>query len=454
MSNQAFLTQFRPYPNSIHEVDGSTVFVSAEQKQDVLIILGGDLGFAGDDCKSDHILYRRAEFSHVNAENLRRLFPFTAPRQGLASARSFGVGDRLGLACPGHILAFSQYDAFPIFAQQSIRELTLTGRSYEEVLDCVSFAVFRAGFKRGFGADGDHLKKPEEIEYALSCGYSMITLDCSEHIRNDVAEMTDEQIDQNIIDNPELEKRYLNQSFAINSEISLTFTRSEFRRMLLIYGQAINFASDIFDKYIKDRSIDFEISIDETSTPTTPLQHYFVANELNRLGVRFATLAPRFCGEFQKGVDYIGDLKQFEHEFAVHAAIAEHFGYKISVHSGSDKFSVFPIVGCLSKGHFHLKTAGTNWLEAVKLVAIKDPQLYRELHIFALKTFSEAQKYYHVTTNLERIPAIESMTDGQLPDLFDLNDARQVIHITYGLILTAKNSDGTFRFRTRLYDFW
>ena len=76
---------------------------------------------------------------------------------------------------------------FPVLAQQSIRELNLTERSYEEVLDCATFSVFKAGYKGGFGADGDHLKKPEEIEYALRCGYSMITLDCSEHIRGDAA---------------------------------------------------------------------------------------------------------------------------------------------------------------------------------------------------------------------------------------------------------------------------
>ena len=197
--------------------------------------------------------------------------------------------------------------------------------------------------------------------------------------------------------------------------------------------------------------MDFEISIDETITPTTPLQHFFVANELTRRGIRFATMAPRFCGEFQKGVDYIGNLGQFEREFAVHAAIARHFGYKISVHSGSDKFSVFPAVGKLTKGRFHLKTAGTSWLEAMKLVAMKDAGLYREIHTYALSVFEEARKYYHVTTQLNRIPDIKTLSDKELPQLFSHHDARQLIHITYGLILNAKNPDGSYRFRGRLY---
>jgi len=210
----------------------------------------------------------------------------------------------------------------------------------------------------------------------------------------------------------------------------------------------------MFALYIQSGTRDFEISIDETATPTTPAQHFFVANELARRGVKFDTLAPRFCGEFQKGIDYIGNLQQFETEFAVHAAIAEKFDYKISVHSGSDKFSVFPLIGKLSCGRFHVKTAGTNWLEAMKLIAKCEPDLYREVHKFALESFEAARKYYVVTTDITKIPDIAVLSDEQLPQLFDNNDARQLIHITYGFILSEKNADGKFIYRDRLYAAW
>ena len=200
--------------------------------------------------------------------------------------------------------------------------------------------------------------------------------------------------------------------------------------------------------------VNFEISIDETMSPTTPEQHYFVANELVRRGVRFATIAPRFCGEFQKGVDYIGDLKKFEHELYAHAAIARHFGYKLSIHSGSDKFSVFPIIGRLTQGNFHVKTAGTSWLEAMRVVAMTDAALYREIHAFALTAFSQATKYYRVTTDLAKIPSLDTLSDAELPELFEQNDARQLIHITYGLILSASNADGGSRFKQRLFSLW
>jgi hypothetical protein len=138
----------------------------------------------------------------------------------------------------------------------------------------------------------------------------------------------------------------------------------------------------------------------------------------------------------------------------IHAAISRHFGYKISIHSGSDKFSIFPSAGKETQGRFHLKTAGTNWLEAMKLVAIKDPGLYREVHKYALTAFEAATAYYHVTTDLNKIPNIDTLSDSQLPGLFKLNDSRQLIHITYGLILNEKNPDGSYAFKDRLYKLW
>ena len=442
-----------PYETSAHETGNGCVWMGAIGNEDFLFVAGVEAGFTGTRKQAGSTAILVAPLTHENANALRKAFPFTAPVRVLGSERTVGVGDRLGIATPGHIRVFSEYDALPVFAQQSIRELTLTGRTFEHVLDCATFAVFKEDFRLGFGADGDHLKKPEEVKYALGCGYTMITLDCSEHIRNDIEAMSDSAVlalgDRYLA----LQKKYEGMEVTIEGE-TLRFSGMELLRMLHIYGAAIDFAVKIYDEFIKNSNADFEISIDETQTPTTPLQHYFVAYELYARGVRPATVAPRFCGEFQKGIDYIGNIDQFRVEFKAHAAIARHFGYKISVHSGSDKFSVFPIVGELTQGRFHVKTAGTNWLEAMRLVAIKDPALYREVHAFALETFQQARAYYHVTTDLAKIPALTTLKDADLSKLFDLNEARQLIHITYGLILSAKNPDGSERFKTRLYTLW
>ncbi len=442
------------YPRSLHTAEGVTAFMAALEDRDVLAASAGS-GFSGEPLRAGGADWVVCRLDHDNAQRLRALFPFTAPESVLTRERTIGLGDRLGIATPGHIRTLEKYDASPIFAQQSIRELTLTNRTFEDVLDCASWAVFREDFTRGFGADGDHLKTEKEVEYAISCGYTMITLDCSEHIRGDAAAMTDEQVAAEYRGDPALEALYMNREFDADGE-RIFIGENAFRRMSLIYNEAIDFAVSIYKKFFTgEKTLDFEISIDETATPTDPEQHFYVASELIRRGVKPATVAPRFCGEFQKGIDYIGDLKQFEKEFAVHAAIARHFGYKISVHSGSDKFSVFSIVGRLTRGNFHLKTAGTNWLEAMAVVAEHDPALYREIHQYALEyAFEKATAYYHVTTNLNNIPALDTLTDAQLPELFANNDARQLIHITYGLILSEKNPDGTFRFKDRLYRDW
>ncbi len=452
MSEPNMICGFTPYAGSVNQFEGRTVFMARTQAGDKLVIVGGSLGFEGRQEEREGKNCLIADLSHENALTMRRLFPFTHPRPGLQKGCSMGVGDRLGVATAGHLRVFKQYPhVFPVLAQQSIRELNLTERSYEEVLDSASFAVFKAGYKGGFGADGDHLKKPEEVEYALGCGFSMITLDSSEHIRGDVNAMNSAELDAAYAADPALEKRYLDKDFSVAPGVSLRFDRDTFRRAVLIYGGALRFIGEIYSRFIAGKAVDFEISIDETMTPTTPLEHYFVASELTRKGICFASLAPRFCGEFQKGIDYIGDLEQFDRELVIHDAIAKHFHYKLSVHSGSDKFRVFPSVGRLTGGEFHIKTAGTNWLEAVRLAAQKDPAFYRRLHAFALEHFKDATKYYHVTTDLTKIPALDSLSDRDLPGLMDMNDARQLLHITYGLILTDRKPDGTHTFRNELY---
>ena len=439
---------FDAYEKSINNIDGSVVFMAKDRGETVIVISSPDgkgaFGFKGEDIGEGKL---RCPLSHENACVLRRLFKFTSPVRGLRKPVSFGLGDRLGLATPGHIDLFEKNDVFPIFAQQSIRELNLTNRTYEDVLDAATFAVFREGFKRGFGADGDHLKTAEDIEYALSLGFTMITLDCSEHIKKGTA---DNVLSKNYAD------KYLNRTFNIEEGISLVFPEDELKRCAAIYSDAIQFAADMYKRFLASGKYeaDFEISIDETSSVTTPLQHFFTAQELIDAGVSFATIAPRFCGEFQKGIDYIGDKKQFESEIKIHAAIARYFGYKLSIHSGSDKFSVFPIIGRETQGRFHIKTAGTNWLEAMRITAKTDPCLYREIHSYALTAFDEARKYYHVTTDPAKIPMLDTIKDEDLEKLFDNAGSRQLIHITYGFILGKKNNDGSFTFKDRLYKLW
>ena len=149
------------------------------------------------------------------------------------------------------------------------------------------------------------------------------------------------------------------------------------KRALVKYGNAIahinNLNQHLITKYF-DYDSEVEISVDETESVTTPFEHFFFVKELNRLGVKFISLAPRFIGDFEKGIDYKGDLDMFKKEYLKHLAITKYFGnYKISLHSGSDKFSVYKVIGSIKGAFTHVKTAGTSYLEALKVMAIKEP---------------------------------------------------------------------------------
>ena len=442
------------YPRSIHKTEDEKIVYMIQKEAVNYLIAPKEAGFMGQLLQTPTgQTLTLAPLTHENAFRMRELFPFTAPKNVLNEKSTIGLGDRLGIATPGQLRAISQYDVTPVLAQQSVRELTLTGRSFMDVLDCASFAVFQEDFQKGFGADGDHLKKEEEIKEALSCGYTMITLDCSEYIHHEVARMSDAEVQAVYRSDSKMEAEYIGKTFLIAGK-PISFPEEEYRRIILIYADAIDFITQIYQKYIERSGVDFEISIDETDTPTTPQQHFLIAHELHRRGVSFATIAPHFCGEFQKGVDYIGNLEQFTDELKVHAAIAEEMQYKISVHSGSDKFSVFPVVGTCTGKKFHLKTAGTSWLVAMELISQKAPSLYRNIHEFARSVFDEARKFYHVTTDINRIPDINTLRDEELPNLFQQSDTRQLIHITYGFILNERNDDGSFRFKDKLYQLW
>jgi len=384
-----------------------------------------------------------AALSHPNAAALRRALLSTAPSPLGDQEITFGVGDRLGVAGPGHLRSMSGYRACPVLAQQSVRELDLTGRDYEQVLDSSTWTVFQEGYERPWGADGDHLKSEEWVRTALNIGFTRITADVSDHISHEYASKNEAEVLEAYQRLEEgyrkrIEKSYLPMTIELDSGGTVGFSREALARTALIYGRAIEHALRLYRTGVEVKgevAFDFELSVDETETPTTPEAHAFVALEAGELGMKIGSLAPRFVGEFQKGIDYIGDLEEFERTFAVHAALARYFGHRISVHSGSDKFSVFPAVGELSRGRYHIKTAGTFWLEAMKILAIHEPGLYRRLHRAALERFDKATSYYVVTTNLDNVPALDRLKDRELPSLFDNPDGRQLIHITYGELL-------------------
>lgn len=460
LSNEKYLTDkgYKVYPKSFTTYDSDAFLMFKKDNERYLYIKG--TGSLATDLKGE-TLEDNVKIVPCDYENrlvLNNYLPYTKPQAFGNKVTTVGVGDRLGLASPGHIDIIRQYEVKPILAQQSIRELNLTERDINDVLDSATYAVIQEGYTDGFGADGDHLKFEEDIQLALNSGMSMLTLDCSDQIHNEVTKFSKEKIEKSYaaLDSDireTYEAIYLNKKFNIGN-IEITFNKEDLMYNVLLYHDALNYMVYIYKEYVENagREIDFEVSIDETVTITKPESHFLVANELIRQDVKVTSLAPRFIGEFQKGVDYMGNLEDFEQDFVVHALIAEYLGYKISIHSGSDKFSVFPIIAKHTHGLFHLKTAGTNWLEAVRVLSKHNPRLFREMHKYAIEYFPVAQAYYHITPDVEVIKPIDEVADEDLPNYMEDRNARQVWHVTFGVLLTAVDEEGNRIFRDRFFD--
>lgn len=461
------------YPNSIHRQKDDFLFIGREGTEKCLFIVflgasrsvavkfGGDTILSG--AADDAISVLRCPLNHHNATAIQQLFPFTRPAL-IGSQNSFGLGDRLGLANPAHLRAVAGTDIKPVLAQQSIRELTRIGRSPEDVMDAAVWAVFQEAYTGEFGADADHLKTINDIDFMIKAGFVMFTFDPGDYVVNEADFLPLEKLKVRAKELPwdELRDsfdacvdRYVNTTIRLSDEFILQPSRDDVLRALTKYGQVIAHTLKMYkhlENVCRDRPFEVELSVDETESVTQPFEHYLVANELTRLGVTLVSLAPRFVGYFEKGIDYRGDLGVFKEEFRKHLAIAKQMGgYKISLHSGSDKFSVYEVIGSLkTEGNFHVKTAGTSYLEALRTVARVEPGLFREILGFSRGVYHSEKATYHVSAHVDSVPHGGECDDENLMALFARNDARQVLHVAFGKVLTARVENGDFLFRDRI----
>ena len=460
------------YPGSIVAQNGTVYFLARRNGDRWLGLLtregqGPPTGFTGAvqqlSWEGQPLSLQLCPPDHGNALALRRALPFTAPRT-LGLTTSAGCGDRLGLATPGHVRAVRGSGLAPIFAQQSIREMVRTQRTPEQVLDDATWGVFQEGWRSGYGADADHLKTTADIDLCLKAGFTFYTIDPGDHVDN-AAETDDaatlaaklEALPWKVLESSPVGLRhtYVGRPLDLGPGLSLIIDEEAFLRAAAKYGRAIAHTVTLYRHLVKrsaGRPFELEMSVDETATPTKVAEHWFIASELQRLGVRWVSLAPRYSGRFEKGVDYIGDLAALDAELIQHVAIARHLGpYKLSLHSGSDKFSVYPLISRRAGELVHLKTAGTSYLEALRAIARVEPGFFREILAFARQRYSEDRASYHVSADLARVPEPASVPDDRLPALLDDFHTRQVLHVTFGSVLTSRTEAGEYRFRTQLY---
>jgi len=399
-----------------------------------------------------------------NSSQLRTQLTHLTPRP-LGLQPSFGFGDRLGLATPGHAAATKQFGQgiSAIFCQQSIREMMRTERSPEEVLSTATWGAFRAGWLQPIGADADHLKTLEDLDITAQAGFCFFTIDPSDYVDQCADNYSPAEIEkkfQALLDDgvPGTElflSLYDGNSFDLDgSKNKLHFETGALKRAAVKYGRALVHIAAMTrhaEKLMGQSGFDLEISVDETDQPTTVLEHLFLALELQRNNIPVTSLAPRFIGDFEKGIDFRGDITAFIDALKIHAAIASQYGpYKISLHSGSDKFSVYPPIAEVCDGKFHVKTAGTSYLEALRVICRVNPELFSEIVTFCRERFPIDRATYHISANLDQTPTVTGLSPEQLEQYYLTDDnGRQLLHVTFGSVLTVKDGN-RFRFKDDL----
>jgi hypothetical protein len=285
---------------------------------------------------------------------------------------SLGVGDRFAHQAKAQLRAFQiaameGVSITPVW-NKSHREHTTVGSKPVGVREAADQAVLVLGWDKPFHVDADHIRLKTVEEFLAPSDF--FTIDVADEIgqQADPADLS-----AFLLRHPELVGRI--SIAGIDGTIEMS--RAEIERIAGTYLRAIQEAGRIY-RHIEARKgageFITEISIDETDAPQTPIELLVILAAIADEAIPIQTIAPKFTGRFNKGVDYVGNLAQFEKEFnddiAVVCTAMERYGLpgslKLSVHSGSDKFSIYPsirrAVARFDTG-VHVKTAGTTWLE-------------------------------------------------------------------------------------------
>jgi hypothetical protein len=269
----------------------------------------------------------------------------------------------------------------------------------------------------------------------------MYTLDPSDHVRQEADDLAGAELARRF---EQLPWRQLDDAASAllarqRRPVDLESRRVEARDDAEVMSAAVKYAPALAHAALLAARVpaeaEIELSVDETLRPTTPFEHAFIARELQRLGVRLVALAPRFPGDLEKGIEYRGSLAAFAAALRTHAELAAALGpYKLSLHSGSDKLSLYAELARATAGRFHIKTAGTSYLEALRVTATAQPDLLRRIWAIARGRFEEDRASYAISAALQDAPG-ESLTAANLPALLDHESARRILHVTFGSVL-------------------
>ena len=344
---------------------------------------------------------------------------------------TFGVGDRFAHQAAAQLRAFMQLakdgvEVTPVW-NKSNREHTFVGSVPQSVHDAAAIAVKELGWDKPWHVDADHIQLAT-VDPFLPCS-DFFTIDVADSIGQPAPA---DEVTAFVDRHPELVGTLKLEGLSSPLEI----TRDDVQRVANEYLLAVKEAGEIY-RYIADAkgadNVAAEVSMDETDTPQTPPELLIILVALADEKVPVQTIAPKFTGRFNKGVDYVGDLDQFTREFNDDVAVIAHavksYGLpgslKLSVHSGSDKFSLYPIIReCLQRtgAGLHLKTAGTTWLEEIIGLAEAGGDglaLAKEIYAYALEHVEEFCAPYASVIDIDtsQLPEAETVNAWSGPRL-------------------------------------
>jgi tagaturonate epimerase len=327
---------------------------------------------------------------------------------------SLGIGDRFAHEGIAQLRAVqkaeeSGLNITPVW-NKSNREHIITGTSPADTRLAADAAVKALKWKTQYLVDADHINLSNVDKF----------IDSSDFITIDVADYIGKQADKKAID------YFVDRNIKFIGKLSiqginkpLEVTKHDLKNIASKYLLAISEAGKIY-RHIESKkganNFVTEVSMDEIDTPQTPKEFLFILFLLAEQNIPLQTIAPRFTGQFNKGVDYVGDVSKFASEFEeflmiINYAVQE-FGLpdnlKLSLHSGSDKFLIYPVIKNLLKKHnkgIHIKTAGTTWLEEMIGLALASDEtlnLAKSIYCESLSRINELCLPYETVINIDR----------------------------------------------------
>jgi len=326
---------------------------------------------------------------------------------------SFGVGDRFAHQAKAQLKAIIKakdagFDIAPVW-NKSHREHTTIGSAPQSTREQADIAVKELAWSDPYFLDADHINLSNVDFFLDYCDF--YTIDVAEYI----GQKTDEQSINDFCHSAAKYVGSLNLPGLASVEISENLVKDVANKYLYAVKEAGKIYRYIADKK-KGEHVVFEVSMDETDEPQTPDELFLILAAIADEKIPIQTIAPKFSGRFNKGVDYVGDLKQFRIEFEQDVAVLklaiEEFGFdpnlKLSVHSGSDKFSLYPIIREVIRKHdagLHIKTAGTTWLE--ELIGLAEAggtglEIAKKIYRQSLDKFEELSVPYATVIDIDK----------------------------------------------------